>query len=176
VTEPDPLADLAAQLADLRGQLARSQGEIRVLREQLEGSTGQVMMFRLEVKQLRERLEEAAGKRQLVPPPAPSWEVAEDAGREQLAALRHWVEQFLRRWYPGYLARLPVCWPAHGEALWELATLCAEWERIYADEDNRDLQGALAWHDRWLPGVLARLAAALVKCDETGCQLTRRYS
>ena len=28
MTEPDPPADLAAQLAELRGELARAQGEI----------------------------------------------------------------------------------------------------------------------------------------------------
>jgi hypothetical protein len=173
VTDPDPVAGLAAQLAELRGQLARSQGETGVLRERLEASSGQVVMFRLEVKQLRERLEDAIGKRQLAPPPAPWWVVDEATGRELLAALREWVDQFLRRQYPGYLARLPRCWPNHGEAVWELSTICAEWERVYADEDNRDLEGALAWHDRWLPDALTRLAAALGKCDETGCSLAR---
>jgi len=175
VTDPDPAAGLAAQLAELRGQLARSQGETGVLRERLEASSGQVVMFRLEVKQLRERLEDAIGKRQLAPPPAPWWVVDEATGRELLAALREWVDQFLRRQYPGYLARLPRCWPNHGEAVWELSTICAEWERVYADEDNRDLAGALAWHDRYLPDVISRLAAA-IKCDEAGCQVTRRYS
>ena len=72
--------------------------------------------------------------------------------------------------YPGYVARLPRCWAAHGEAVWELSTLAAEWGRIYADEENRDLASALAWHDRFLPGVLARLAAAIT-CDETGCRV-----
>ena len=64
MTDPDPLADLAAQLAELRGQLARSQGEIGVLRERLEAETGQTVMLRLEVKQLREELAEAIEKRQ----------------------------------------------------------------------------------------------------------------
>ena len=44
MTEPDPPADLAAQLAELRGELARAQGEIGVLRERLEDSTGQTVM------------------------------------------------------------------------------------------------------------------------------------
>ena len=90
----------------------------------------------------------------------------------QLAELRPWVETFLRPHYPGYAARLPRCWAAHGEAVWELSTLAAEWERIYADEENRDLASVLAWHDRFLPGVLTRLAAS-IKCDETGCRVAR---
>jgi hypothetical protein len=61
----------------------------------------------------------------------------------------------------------------HPEAVWELSTLRAEWERIYADAGNRDLAGALAWHDRYLPGVLARLKDA-IQCDEGGCRLIRR--
>lgn len=172
MTEPDPVAALAAQLENLRGQLARTQGEVGVLRERLEAATGQDAMLRLEVKHLREELAEAIGKRRLAPPPAPWWVVDEATGGELLGALRTWVDQFLRRHYPGYLARLPRCWPNHGEAIWELSTICAEWERVYADEDNRDLAGALAWHDRYLPDVISRLTEA-IKCDETGCQPSR---
>lgn len=173
MTEPDPVAALAAQLAELRGQLARSQGEIAVLRERLEASTGQVVMFRLEVKHLREELAEAVDRNKLKPPPAPWWRVSEAEGRAMLAELREWVDEFLRPHYPDYVARLRPCVLSHGEAVWELSTLRAEWIRVYGDEDNRDLQGAVNWHDRLLPGVISRLADA-VKCDETGCRITRR--
>ena len=44
--------------------------------------------------------------------------------------------------------------------------------RIYADPDNRPLQDALWFFERWLPGVLARLGQA-VRCDVAGCRLTR---
>lgn len=179
MTDSEPVADLAADLAELRGQvdgllgqLARSQGEVGALRERLEGSTGQTVNLLVEVKRLRGELAEAIGKRQLAPPPAPWWVVDETKGRELLAELRKWVDQFLRKHYPGYLTRLPRCWPNHGEAIWELSTISAEWERIYADEDNRDLEGALAWHDRWLPDCISRVAGA-IKCDETGCRVTR---
>jgi hypothetical protein len=173
MTEPDPVAALAAQLEELRGQLARSQGEIGALRARLEGSTGQVMVLLVEVKRLREELAEAVEKRRLKPPPAPWWGVDREEAEAMLAGLRGWVDKFLRPHYPDYLARLPACWPAHGEAVWELLTLHTEWERTYGDEDNRDLEGALAWHDRFLPGVIARLAVA-IQCDEAGCRMTRR--
>ena len=172
MTDPDPVAGLAEQVELLLGQLARAQGDIGQLREQLKDGSGQVVMLRLEIKQLRERLEEAIGKRKLAPPPAPWWGVGRAEGEAMLAGLREWVETFLRPHYPDYMTRLPRCWPNHFEAVWELSTLRAEHERIYGDEDNRDLAGALGWHDRFLPGVVNRLAAA-IKCDEAGCRALR---
>jgi hypothetical protein len=176
VTDPDPVAALAAELEQLRGQWARSQGEIGSLRDRLEASTGQTAMLRLQVKQLGQRLEEAIGKRKLKPPPAPWWRVGEDEGRKMLAELGEWVDTFLRPHYADYVARIPRCWAAHMAAVWDLSTLHAEWIRIYGDEENRDLQGALSWLNRYLPDTADRIAAALGQCDETGCKLARRYT
>jgi len=174
--EPGPDAALAAQIEDLRGELAEFRRVITQwdARLQTEGIGG-TMTLLVEVKRLRERLDEALAKRQLEPVPAPWWCVGEAEGKAMLADLSEWVEMFLRRHYPGYAARLPRCWSAHGEAVWELSTLRAEWQRIYADPENGDLQGALTWHDKWLPGVLARLAAS-IKCDESGCRIARTRS
>ena len=173
MTDPDPVAALAAQLEDLRGQLARAQGEIGHLREGLKGESGQTAMLRLDVKHLREELAEATEKRRLKPPPAPWWCVSRAEGEAMLAGLREWVDAFLRPHYPDYMTRLPRCWANHGEAVWELSTLRAEWQRIYDDADNRDLAGALTWHDKYLPGVVGRLAEA-IRCDEAGCRIARR--
>jgi hypothetical protein len=101
--------------------------------------------------------------------------VGEDEGRKMLGELRRWVEDFARKHYPAYMARLPACWLHHPEAVWELSTLKAEWERVYGDPDNRDLAGALWWHERWLPGVIARLEKAIT-CDISGCRRTARPS
>jgi regulator of replication initiation timing len=169
MTEPGPVAALAAQLEELRGQLARAQGDVGHVRARLEAGAGQTMMLRLEVKQLRERLGEALETHKLEPAPAPWWCTGETEGKAMLAELREWVDGFARRHYPGYLARLPACWANHPEAVWELSTLRAEWQRVYAEPGNAELQGALNWHDKWLPGVLGRLAAS-VKCDEAGCR------
>jgi hypothetical protein len=68
------------------------------------------------------------------------------------------------------MARLAPCWANHPEAVWELSNLMTEWARIYGDPDSRPLQDALWFFERWLPGVLGRLAAA-VKCDVAGCRL-----
>jgi len=169
VTEPDPVAALAAQLEELRGQLARTQGELGAVRERLEGETSQTAMLRLEVKQQGSRLEEAIEKRRLKPPFAPWWEVDREQGTEMLAGLRGWIEGFLARHYPGYAARVPPCYWRHMEAVWELSTLHAEWTRIYADEENRDLSGALTWHNRYLPDTLDRVAG-VIKCLPGRCE------
>jgi hypothetical protein len=164
---------MAAQLAELRGQLAQVTARLNT-----EGTgasmTALIQVKRLlaDVRQLREELAEAIEKRKLKPPPAPWWCVGEAEGRAMLAGLTGWVDGFARRHYPGYMARIPRCWANHPEAVWELSTLRAEWDRIYGDEDNRDLAGALAWHDKYLPGVITRLAGA-IQCDEAGCRMTR---
>jgi hypothetical protein len=176
VTDPDPVAALAVQLAELHGQLARSQGEIRVLRGRLEDSTGQTVNLLVEVKRLREELAEAIEKRKLKPPPAPWWGVGEAEGRAMLAELSEWVDAFLRPHFADYVTRIPPCWASHMAVVWDLSTLKAEWERVYGDEENRDLQGALAWLNRYLPDMVDRIAEALKQCDETRCRLAPRYT
>jgi hypothetical protein len=177
VTEPDPLADLAAQLEQLRGQLARTQGELGAVRARseagLDASNSQIMLARVDIKQAREELAEAVEKNRLKPPPAPWWRVDQEQGTEMLVDLREWVDGFLAPHYPGYATRLAGCYWRHMEAVWELSTLRAEWIRIYGDEENRDLAGALAWHDRYLPGVISRLAEA-IKCAPGSCQRAPR--
>ena len=176
MTDPDPAAALAAELSELRGQLARSQGEIRVLSDRLEDSTGQTVNLLLEVKRLRGELAEAIEARKLRPPPAPWWCVGEAEGRAMLAELSEWVDTFLRPHYADYVTRIPPCWASHMAVVWDLSTLRAEWIRVYGDEDNRDLQGALAWLNRYLPDMVDRIAEALKQCDETRCRLAPRYT
>ena len=173
MTDPDPIAELAAQLEVLRRQLALYTGETGHLRARLEEDSGQVLMLRLEIKQLGEKLDEALAKRKAADPTAPYWlglSAEEHAGR--LGELRAWVEQVGLVQYRGYFEKLPSCWPAHREAVIELSTVMAEWVRIYGDPDSRPLQDALVWNDKWLPGVLGRLAAA-IRCDVAGCRLVR---
>jgi hypothetical protein len=173
VTEPDPVAALAAQLEELRGQLARYTGETGHLRARLEADSGQVLMLRLEIKKLGEKIEAAIARRESDEPPAPYWTgLNADERAVGLGELRVWVEQVARVQWPGYMARIVPCWANHPEAVWELSNLMTEWSRIYGDPDNRPLQDALWFFERWLPGVLARLAQT-VKCDVTGCRLVQ---
>jgi hypothetical protein len=175
VTEPDPLAEFAAQLAELRGQLARYTGETGALRARLEEGSSQDALIRLEIKQLGRKLDEAIARRKTGDPPAPFWlGLGRDEHAARLADLRAWVERVGLVQYRGYFARLPPCWPDHPEAVIELSTVMTEWVRVYGDPETRPLQDALMWNDRWLPGVLSRLGA-VIKCDVTGCQLTGRH-
>jgi len=174
VADPGSAADLAVQVEELRAIVARCQGIIASWDARLETEgIGGTMRLLLEVKHLAEKLNEALDKRRLAPPPAPWWCVPSAEGQKMLGELRRWVEEFARKHYPDYLARLPACWANHPEAVWELSTLRAEWERVYGDEDNRDLAGALWWHERWLPGAVARLAKA-ISCDQANCRRVRR--
>jgi hypothetical protein len=174
MTEPDPDVTLAEQVERLRGELSRYAGEVGGMRARMEEFTGRDMAQLLEIKKLGEKLDEALARHQAADPPAPFWRGLDRAAHAaRLAELRDFVEGFLRVEYPGYLARLPPCWTAHREAVWELSNLMQEWVRVYGDPENRPLQDALWFHERWLPGVLSRLGGALGKCDLTGCALAR---
>jgi regulator of replication initiation timing len=177
VTEPDPVAALAAQLDELRGQLARYTGETGHLRARLAEDSGQVVMLRLEIKQLAEKIDEQIdavnARRQAEKPQAPYWlGLTKDEHAARLARLRAWVDQVGLVQYAEYFGKLPPCWPSHPAAVIELSTVMAEWVRIYGDPDSRPLPDALVWNDKWLPGVLGRLAAA-IKCDVSGCRLVQ---
>jgi hypothetical protein len=171
VTDPDPVAALAAQLEELRGQLARYTGETGHLRARLEADSGQVLMLRLEVKKLGEKLDEALGRHQAEDPPAPFWlGLPRDEHAARLAELRAWVERVALVQYPAYFSKLPPCWARHAELVLEVSNMMAEWVRVYGDPDNRPLQDALWFHERWLPGFLAR-CEKWFKCDVAGCRL-----
>ena len=141
MTGPDPVAALAAQLEELRGQLARYTGETGHLRAKLAEDSGQVVMLRLEIKQLGEKIEAAIARRNADEPPAPYWPgLSREEHGTRLAELRGWVDRVALVQYPGYFGKLPPCWPNHPEAVTELSNVMTEWMRVYGDEDNRDLQ------------------------------------
>ena len=107
----EALAALAAQVEDLRGVVAKYQGIVAAWDARLEREgIGGTLMLRLEVKQLQRRLDEALDKHKLAPPPAPWWCVGTAEGKKMLAELCEWVDEFFRRHYPDYIAKLPGCW------------------------------------------------------------------
>jgi hypothetical protein len=157
--EHDSLAALAAQLADLRGKVVYIQSRL-----DRAGLTGDLDL----PTKVAELAQAVAALTAAIPEPrhtAPYWlGLAPDVHAARLAELDGWVREVLAVNYPGSVER---CWAAHPPAVWELSTLREEWLRVY-DRTYPDLAGALTWHDRWLPGVTARLGPLLRDC-RGGC-------
>jgi hypothetical protein len=145
---------------------------------------GPTLAMRRDIKNLSERIDALAatlgtaldhGK--LKAPTGPRWDNLDpDQEAAQLARLREWVDGVLRVQYPGY--KLPDCWPAHREALWELGGLHAEWQRVFDDPRGASLESMLWFHERWLPGTLGRLDKAIsntnLGCPQHGYGATGR--
>jgi len=152
----ESLAALAAQVADLRSQIA-------LISQRLDRAG-----IRDDVDLLA-RFEELAGTvataLDAVAPhgsAAPSWiGLDHDTYRARLAELRRWTDTVLRPHYGGY--ELRDCWPRHIHAVWELSTLAAEWHRIYSG-GRPDLARALEFYDRWLPRTMRRITAITGQC------------
>jgi hypothetical protein len=69
------------------------------------------------------------------------------------------------------LAKNRLCAPRLPRRLvWELSTFMTEWLRVYGDQLNRELSGALWFYERWLPDALARLGKPITG-DEVGCRV-----
>ena len=152
------------QLAHARQEAADAKATVAQWNARLDrDGIGATLMMRRDFKKLGEKVDGLAqtlageldtGK--LNNPAAPRWDnLDQEQQAAQLAQLRAWVDGVLLRQYPEY--PLPGCWHAHRAALWELGNLYAEWLRIYAGPLGADLEAALWFHERWLPGTIGRL-------------------
>jgi hypothetical protein len=104
----------------------------------------------------------------LAHPRQPAWTAMNRA--EYVSALRDlagWVTGILFPRYPATAAVLPPCWPAHPAVVEELDWLYWDWTAWATDSDARS-RDAADWHDRWLPGVLARIRPQLAACGQQG--------
>lgn len=101
---------------------------------------------------------------------APRWDgLTADEYRQQLGQLAEFVDGHLRIAYGDYWrTELRACWPNHPPALYELGNLAAEWRRIY-DREHPILDGALNFHDRWMPGARTRLKPVMAGCRDGHC-------
>jgi len=145
----ESLAALAAQVADLRGQVARLNE--RLDRAGLRGDLDLGVRFEELARTVADALDAAAPRG----PAAPCWiGLDRQAYAAQLDELRRWADTVLRRHYGGY--ELRDCWPGHIHAVWELSTLAAAWHHAYGGQ-RPDLTRALEFYDRWLPGTMRRI-------------------
>jgi hypothetical protein len=169
--EPSPralgesLAALAAQLADLRG-------EIRAINERLDqaGFCADLNLadrFEDLAQTVADALDAAASRGAA----APYWiGLDRDTYHARLANLQRWAGTVLCQHYGGY--ELRDCWPRHVHAVWELSTLAAEWHHAYGGT-RPDLARALEFYDRWLPNTMRRVAGMTRACM-TQCAMLRR--
>jgi hypothetical protein len=121
------------------------------------------------VRELAERQPaEAGGERAIWWPDLP-------AGEERTAALRllgAWIDEVLRGHHPELVQdSLQACWYRHDDVLDELTALRAAWYAAYRGK-AAPATAAIEWHDRWLPGCMARCKAAITArpCDKDGHQ------
>lgn len=157
--EPPPHGDGAA----LPAQVAALRGQVRAIFARLDkaGLTGDRNLA-AELHDLAALVTETTSTR-ANGPAAPCWiGLNPDDRAARLAELRQWADTILRREYGGY--PLPECWASHPHVIWELSTLAAEWHRTY-NRKRPDLNRALEFNDRWLPGTMRRIADITRKCN-----------
>jgi hypothetical protein len=131
----ESLAALAAQVADLRSQVALISQ--RLDRAGIRDDVDLTARFE-ELAETVATVLDAVGPRG---PAAPCWiGLDHDTYRARLAELRRWADTVLRQHYGGY--ELRDCWPRHIHAIWELSTLAAEWHRTYGG-------GVPTWRGPW---------------------------
>jgi hypothetical protein len=152
----ESLAALAAQVADLRGQI-RALNE-RLDRAGLHADLNLAARFEDLAQTVADALDAAAPRG----PAAPYWiGLDRDTYHAQLADLSWWADTVLRQHYAGY--ELPECWSRHIHVVWELSTLAAEWHHTYTGT-RPDLARALEFYDRWLPGTMRRITGITRGC------------
>jgi hypothetical protein len=85
------------------------------------------------------------------------------AAREELTT---WLREVLTVRYPAMVTSSSAwrpCWYRHPDVVEELSWLYAAWRAAYEEPDAPPTRAA-DWHDRWLPGVIARITEALRRC------------
>jgi hypothetical protein len=165
------LALLASRLSEMGERLGELAARVHTAEAAIAGqaqTVAEAASLAREVTRLSEAIagksEPAAGEYPPTHPRKPVWAAMSDAGyAEALRDLARWVAGILVTRYPHTRTVLPPCWPAHRAAVEELDWLYWDWMGWAVGPDGRS-RDAADWHDRWLPGVLARLSPELAEC------------
>jgi predicted transcriptional regulator len=169
------LAFLAARLSELSEQVGRLASRVDAAEEAIAGQASilaETSGLAREVSWLSAAVagqgSQAAGRPVLVHPRQPVWAAMNHAEyADALRGLARWVTAVLLQRYPTTGAVLPPCWPAHPAVVEELDWLHWDWMGWALEPDARS-RDAADWHDRWLPGVLARIRQQLAACGQQG--------
>lgn len=169
------LAERVSQLAERVGELtARVETTEAGLRGQAQ-TVAEAASLAREVERLAGLVEQTAGGPGGAGPDrgghprVPVWAQMTDAeSADALRDLAGWAGQVLVRRYPHAGLVLVPCWPAHPAAVEELDWLYWTWLEWATAGGEARARDAADWHDRWLPGVLARLGPELAQCSRAG--------
>jgi hypothetical protein len=189
MTNHDPTAAIAAQLAEQRERLAaadaREQAHHQALTTRLN-ELSQLVQDAVKneapilatVKRLEDAVATLAGKlveivpddgpaRVYKPSPTPHvWRLNADARQQLTRKLSAWVHDVYRPLYGHLAARLPACWPQHDLAI-VILDLLSELQLYYTL--NKRTPGVLVSQGeftvRILPGLTELLAAECARCQ-----------
>lgn len=135
--------------------------------EKLAEAAGEVGKLRDDVSKLRNEVhnaaEQAGEQAQRPETQGAVWWPDLPTGQERAEAvhsLGRWVDEVLRARHPEAYNELGTCWFWHPDILDELTALQAAWLAAYRDKAPSGT-AAIEWHDRWLPGAVARCSAAI---------------
>lgn len=92
-------------------------------------------------------------------PPVDWPQLTADQARDQWAVLAQWIAEVLVPWYEISREELPDCWALHRPAVIELSWLRSAHVQAYTPTSAPHVAGE--WHQRWRPGVVARLAQVI---------------
>ena len=84
-----------------------------------------------------------------------------------------WIDYFNYEYHPASAGMghgvIPPCWEDHPGLVAEIGTLYRTWRAAFYDEPTEP-EGAQNWHDRWLPGFMARRSQWIDrKCNDGQC-------
>jgi hypothetical protein len=167
------LDDLMTQQLDENERLDRRLGalgqDVETQRQAVAGLESRLDDLTTLARELAERPAAGTGGERAI------WWPDLPAGQERTAALRllgAWVVEVLRGHHPELVQdSLQACWYRHDDVLDELTALHAAWHAAYWGK-TAPATAAIEWHDRWLPGCMARCKAAIKArpCDRDGHQ------
>ncbi|HEX6514911.1 MAG TPA: hypothetical protein VF049_05025 [Nocardioidaceae bacterium] len=189
------LADLGADVEALRGELGQLRGEdadnlsladVRDLAHDLARAVeelvrrpnphdpddvgGDLAQLRSAVTSLAEDIENLAAGLAAVDFRPPCWvDLTQEEAREAWRELYEWLRDVLFARYPITEQQVPPCWYLHPAAVEELSWLRTAWCAAYRNP-KASPTAAGEWHDRWLPGVLRRIADEWADCGKRGGQ------
>jgi hypothetical protein len=152
-SDDDALADLAAQVAELRRDV-----------EQFSSVRQQLRQITEVVAELRAGLEALAATPSARPAPVWVWPELDAAAAEVAwAALSGWMRDTLFSRYPEAGRLLYACWYRHPDVLDALTALYGTWQAAYGGAGTP--ADAAAWLERWLPAGLRQIREGLRSCQ-----------